>query len=245
MNAIIIGVGLGKWHNTNPLLPLFYNLFYSNQPVWGGGGGVMGPYALTMPVTVGQPGFVNMGQMRESVAAERWEGVGWFPPPMEGIFFNVFLLLFFFFYFIMKTVFSCALLAITIGVVYVVAKTNSLLFFFFLLLVNQRGRRACPPCAPLATPVVAISNIDWQLAFGAYFIEWWTEEGGVCKIGGRLFIIGVYFYLFVYICNFIFIFGQTGPYQKLPALKSWKSYHMASPPLWVVMGPLTTIKERE
>ena len=71
---------LGGWlcevTYTNPLLPAsFEKLFYSNQ----GGGGVA-PCALSMPVTVVQPGFVNGGPKRGSEATERGRVWG-FPLP--------------------------------------------------------------------------------------------------------------------------------------------------------------------
>ena len=59
------------------LPPSFEKLFYSTQ-----GGGGMAPCALSYPVTVVQPGFVNRGPKRGSEATERGEGVGGgFPLP--------------------------------------------------------------------------------------------------------------------------------------------------------------------
>ena len=103
LNGIIIVGWLCEVTYTNPLYsPLLYFLFYFT-PIKGAGAWPLVP--LAMPVTVVQPGFVNVGPKRGSEATERGQGVvggmweGESPSHGREIFQNLCL----------KTTFSCTL----------------------------------------------------------------------------------------------------------------------------------------
>ena len=60
---------------TNPLVPPF-SVFFFNSNQRGGGGGAWALVPLGMPVTIVQPGLVNLWPKRGSEETEHGEGVG-------------------------------------------------------------------------------------------------------------------------------------------------------------------------
>ena len=68
LKVIKLGVGNVKWHIPIPYFSLF--LILQSR------GGAWALVPLAMPVTMVQPGFVNLGPKRGSEEAERGKGIG-------------------------------------------------------------------------------------------------------------------------------------------------------------------------
>ena len=152
-----------------------------------------------------------------------------------GIYFYFLLLLFVFLF--MKTVFSCAFTCHYYrGSLYSGIDKFPPLFLLFVTR-QSTGEGSMPPLCPLS--YASSYYIKYRLAvsfWGLFYRMMDRRTGEFVRLGvvylyhWCLFLfVRIYLYLLLLSC-FIFV-EQTGPYQKLPALKSWKSYHMASPPL--------------